>query len=323
MGYTKVWVPPSVPPMNNLTIWKLICNDIHTNILAAGLVQTSTPGQLVIDDVSTLPAINVYAGFIEYALDDDWQSALPVKLRLTFGVLREGIYNTAYSRSNTLSIQQTVIVGDANAVTIICPQSFPGASDYQNNTPYSSPGFSAFCYNKDRGFLGLFYGVGSRNKPHAYGSGSYYSGSLCVAIQRELDMDNNPTSAGAAFTFNMDRAGGDNLIQWPNAYDSSYTYYRGGAINTAHNRISYRQGRSGISTTGSKVLIEPINYPKLLPTPFPYLYSYRSTDIPAGDQFTMKAVTGEEHNFIALGNETGFIPDMIDMGNAGICMLFE
>jgi hypothetical protein len=325
MGYTKIWTPPSIPLRDNLPAWKAICNDIHENILAAGLVQTNTPGQLVIGSVSALPADNTYAGFIEYALDDDWQAGLPVVLKLSFGCGMEGLHANVSplpARTRTLHIKLSVIVNGIVAENIGCPQSYYN-SNSTVTSQLTSTGFSAFCYNKNRGFLGLFYGVGSRNKPFAHTNGSYYSGSLCIAIQRELDTENNPTSAGIAFCSNMYKSWGDTSIIWPSTYDSSYTYYYGSGINSNHNRISYRQGRAGYSTTGTKILIEPINYPKLVPTPFPYLYSYRNTDITATAQFTMKAITGEEHNFIALGNETGFIPDMLDMGNAGLCMLFE
>src|SRR5690554_3620893 len=91
MGYCRKWIPPTIPLRDNLNAWKILFQDVHDSLILAGLVQTDTPGQLVIQDVEVLPADGTFAGFIEYAFDDDLQAEAPVVIRLEYGCGAEGL----------------------------------------------------------------------------------------------------------------------------------------------------------------------------------------------------------------------------------------
>ena len=149
MGYTKKWAPPTIPLRDNLTAWKTLFNDVHDNLIAAGLVQTSTSGQLDINGVTTLPADGSFAGFIEYAFDDALQSEAPIIIKLEFGCGQEGLYYyEGYCRSRTPRIGVTILFKGVTSATYKCPQSYSYSSVGTSNSQLTDAGSSYICHGK-------------------------------------------------------------------------------------------------------------------------------------------------------------------------------
>ena len=323
MGYTKKWTPPTIPLRDNLPAWKTLFNDVHNNLIAAGLVQTSTAGQLVIDDVTALPADNTFAGFIEYAFDDALQSEAPVIIKLAFGCGNEGTGSVYYFvRSGTPRIGVTVYFRGKVVATFACPQSATVMSG-ENNTQLVDAGSSYISHDKAKGWLGVCYGAGSRNKPFASVNGSYYGATLTLFIQRQLNDNGAPVTDGlGVYHPNIGVISNEQL--WDNSIlHSSVSVYSNGMSVIGRIDMSPRIGRDGFAGGIDSVLLEPIYFPANPPTPFPYLYSYRNTSIFAGTEFEFNSVIGDPLNFVAIGNETCMSIDSVDGHRAGIAMLFE
>lgn len=327
MGYTKKWVPPTIPLRDNLAAWKTLFLDLHDNLILAGLVQTATPGQLDISAVSALPADNSYEGFREYAFTDDLQEDHPVVIMLEFGCGTEGLAHggqQAFGRTRTPRIRCSVFHSGGLVSTSFSPQGFVHPTS-NNTRQLTDTGASTICYAPERGFFGIVYGAGSRNKPFVDTAGSYYGATLALFIQRPLDMFGEP-AAGALAVY----VPGLNVQQtvsnlWTTGVVSrAYSVYcvEGGAP-VSRNDMAPRIGREGFSGTVDEAMLEPIHWPSNPPKPFPYIASYRHTDISDGVEFDFRDMYGVMRNFIALGRETSMSIDAIDGQRAGIAMLFE
>lgn len=327
MGYTKKWVPPTIPYRDTLAAWKTLFNDVHANLIAAGLVQTSTSGQLDIGSVTTLPADGAYAGFIEYAFDDALQSEAPIIIKLDFGCGWEGLdpYNGGYKiRTRTPRIGVTVLFNAVPVATFACPQDYVGAVPYsQENSQLYDAGVSYISHDKSKGWLGVCYGAGSRNKPFYHSSGSYYGATLTLFVQRQLAANGTPVSNGVAVYYPTKNANSTvDLWAW-GVLELSRSGYSNGASPVTRTDMAPRIGRDGLAGSVDAILLEPIYYPSNPPQPFPFIASYRNTMIPAGTEFEFNSVVGEPLNFVAIGNETCMSIDSIEGQRAGIAMLFE
>ena len=326
MGYTKKWTPPTIPLRDDLAAWKTLFQDLHQNLLDAGLVQSATPGQLDISAVSVLPADGTYAGFIEYEFNDALQATAPVVIKLEYGCGREGIaVGTSYGRSRTPRILVTVLFCGATAVQFGCPQSLNGAASITSQlTTY---GASTLCLSPEYGFLGVVYGAGSRNTPHAAPFGDYIGATLSLFVQRSLDASGSPT-ADALYVYSNGYSydvGSSISNFWvvgvtPRAVS---TFAPNAAATVSRTDMAPRVGRLGHSAGVDEVLLEPIFVPSSPAKAFPFIASYRHTDISAGSEFAYQPLVGPKANFIALGRETCMSIDSVDGQNAGIAMLFE
>ena len=325
MGYTKKWTPPTIPLRDNLPAWKTLFNDVHANLIDAGLVQTDTVGQLVIDDVSALPTDGTFAGFIEYAFDDALQSEAPVIIKLSYGCGIEGfcVAGLDYNRTRTPRIGVTVYFKGAVVSAFQCPQT-SNLSSSKTTTQLTNAGISYISHDKTKGWLGVCYGAESRNKPFAYGAGNYYGATLTLFVQRQLDSNGIPTSNGlAVYNPNV-----NNTVTSAEIWNNGVLYlscsvFSTGASPVNRTDMAPRIGRDGFAGGVDSVLLEPIYFPTNPPTPFPYLYSYRNTAILAGTEFEFNSVIGDPLNFVAIGNETCMSIDSIDGQRAGLAMLFE
>lgn len=323
MGYTKKWTPPTIPLRDDLTAWKTLFNDVHDNLIAAGLVQTSTAGQLDISAVSSLPADDTFAGFREYAFDDALQSEAPVIIKLEFGCGQEGLYAYGeYYRSRAPRIGVTILFKGVTSATYKCPQIYSSSYAGTSNSQLTNAGSSYICHGK--GFLGYCYGAGSRNKPFSSPYGDYYGATLTLFIQRQLDENGVPTSNGIgiyhpyiANVSNSSNVWGTGIVE------RSLSAYSNGSIVMSRSDMAPRIGRDGFAGSVDAILLEPVYYPSNPPQPFPFIASYRNTMIAAGTEFEFNSVIGEPLNFIAIGNETCISVDSVDGQRAGIAMLFE
>lgn len=328
MGYTKKWTPPTIPLRDNLTAWKTLFNDVHGNLITAGLVQTATAGQLVIDDVTTLPADGTYAGFIEYAFDDALQSEAPIIIKLEYGCGIEGYseVGTYYhngNRTRTPNIRAIVFFKGQEVAVYRCPQTYYAGGSIIT-TQLTNTGTSYICRNQDKGFLGMCYGAGSRNKPFAHRLGAYYGATLTLFIQRTLNEDGIPTANGLGVFHQTVSDSFSSVDYWgAGIVPLSNSVYSNGAIPVTRTDMAPRIGRDGFAGGVDSVLLEPIYFPTNPPTPFPFLYSYRNTVIAEGTEFEFNPVIGEPLNFIAIGNETCMSIDSVEGHRAGIAMLFE
>lgn len=327
MGYTKKWTPPTIPLRDDLAAWKTLFQDLHQNLLDAGLVQSATPGQLDISAVSVLPADGTYAGFIEYKFDDALQATAPVVIKLEYGCGREGLAsgNAAYARSRTPRILVTVLFCGAPAVQFGCPQSLDGAASVISQlTTY---GASTLCLSPEYGFLGVVYGAGSRNTPHASSLGSYIGATLSLFVQRSLDASGSPTADALyvysnGYSYGVGTGVSDFWVEGVTPRAVS-TFAPNAAAPVRRTDMAPRVGRLGYSAGVDEVLLEPIFVPSSPAKAFPFIASYRHTDISAGSEFAYQPLVGPQANFIALGRETCMSIDSVDGQNAGIAMLFE
>ena len=324
MGYTRKWVPPSIPLRNDLAAWKAICQDIHDAILLAGLTQTATAGQLVISGVATLPADGSFAGFCEYAFADALQATAPVIIKLEFGCGAEGLESSGgpYSRSRTLRIRGTVTFKGVSSRAFQWPQEVNSTGSI--TTQLTDYGTSFLAYDGTKGFLGFVYGAGSRNKPFPNDAGSYYGSSLTLFVQRTTASNGTPNGDGLAiYSPSMPSSNASTL--WaagviPPAY-SQYITTGGAAAESIH--MAVRVGANEAPTIGGQINAQEVYYGAPAIKAFPWLFTYVASGLPAGSEFSVEVFPGSTHNFVALGNETGIGVDAIIGQRGAIAMLFE
>lgn len=324
MGYTRKWVPPSIPLRDDLAAWKAICQDIHDAILLAGLTQTATAGQLVISGVAALPADGSFAGFCEYAFADALQASAPIIIKLEYGCGAEGLESSGgpYCRSRTLRIRGTVTFKGVASRAFQWPQEVNSTGSI--TTQLTDYGNSYLAYDGTKGFLGFVYGAGSRNKPLPHASGSYYGASLALFLQRSTASNGTPNGDGLAiYSPSMPASNASNL--WatgviPPAYSQ---YITGSGAATASTRMAVRVGADEAPTIGGEINAQEIYYASPAIKPFPWLFSYIVSGMPAGAEFSAEVFPGSTHNFVALGNETCIGLDTIIGQRGAIAMLFE
>lgn len=325
MGYTKKWIPPTIPLRDNLPAWKTLFQDVHDNLLLAGLVQTATPGQLDISGVGVLPADGSYAGFVEYAFDDALQATTPIVIKLEYGCGVEGLYSYggASNRSRTPRIRATVTCNGKTSSTFACPQSFQVSGS--GTSQLTAVGTSWLTYNPAQGFFGCVYGAGSRNKPFADNAGSYYGATLTLLVQRSTDAAGQPTAAGVSlYTPYLESSNSSNL--WASGVlppaMGQYIDAATGAL-PARNDLAVRLGGNSNSVIGGEIQTQQIfsTTPRL--KPWPSIVSYNVDDVPAGTEFMLEVFPGAPQNFVALGNETSIGIDALIGQRGAVAMLFE
>lgn len=329
----KTWIPPTIPLRDNLPAWKLICNDIHDNLLLAGLVQTDDTGQLDIDAVSVLPADNTYAGYRMYRFNDPLQATYPILIRLDFGCGVEGLYDSA--RSRTLNIK-TVIGTNTNgngdllgvkSIEYKAPQSI-NLNPLASNSQLTNSGISYLSYNESNGSFVFLYGVGSRNKPFSNSYG-YYGCSLAIFIQRTKNLSGELDGTGLAcfgcdLTFSMSSWISSN---YPNFcyYSSIYQIEKGctrvstltDVLNTS-NLLMPLVGTPGTRAFGAEVGLQPIYMQTPYLQTWPSVFTYYADDIPEGSIIDVNGT-----NFMTIGRDTGIIPDNRNLWNTGLAIIWE
>ena len=326
MGYTKKWIPPTIPLRDNLAAWKTLFQDVHDNLLLAGLVQTATPGQLDIADVIALPADGSYAGFVEYAFDDALQATTPIVIKLEYGCGIEGLYpyGSGSVRSRTPRIRATVTCNGKTSSTFECPQSFQSSGS--GTSQLTALGICYLVYNPAQGFFGCVYGAGSRNKPFIDGNGSYYGATLTLFVQRSTDAAGQPTAAGVSL-YAPDLSTGQTVgslwasgvLQPAMIQDIDAAT---GAL-PARNDLALRLGGISNSMIGGEIQTQQIFSATPRLKPWPSIVSYNVDDVPAGTEFMLEVFPGAPQNFVALGNETSIGIDWLIGQRGAVAMLFE
>ena len=324
MGYTRKWVPPTIPLRDNLPAWKLICQDIHDALLLAGLTQTATAGQLDIAGVAALPADNSYAGFREYAFSDALQATAPVILKLEFGCGMEGLSSyPLYDRSRTIRVRGTVTFKGVASRAFAWPQEL-NVNSASVTTQLTNLGTSYLSYDPAKGFLGFVYGAGSRNKPHASTEGSYYGATLTIFLQRDTDANGAPNANGLAIyspslTLNNTSSLWTNGVM-PTAFSQ---YLTGSRASAAYTTMAIRIGGAQAPVIPGKVNVQEMFYAAPELKPFPWMVTYIQNGLPEGTEFDLEVFPGTTHKFIGLGNETNISTDRIIGQRGAIAMLFE
>lgn len=314
MAYCRKWVPPTIPLRDDIEAWKLLFNDLHENMLLAGLAQTDTPGQIDFDEVAELPADGDYAGFIEYAFTDGLQIDAPVILRLDFGCGREGLYaHNGHARSRTPRVKAKVSFKGIWSSEFFLPQGYGVSAG--GTSQLTSAGVSYICLDYNRGFFGICYGAGSRNKPYASNSyGKYTGSSFTVFLQRAVDDNHNPSGAGLAIYMpDLTSAMSSGLLPV-----SKVEYLTGLNPNISSDNYAHMVGGLDYPTVSGNVLFQDVFMPGNKPKPWVTLKTYVSSAIPEGSEILIDGV-----NYITIGNETGFSVDHIVGEGAGLAMLFE
>lgn len=334
MGYTKRWIPPSIPLRNDLPAWKLIFNDLHDNLIEAGLVQTGDTGQLDIDAVAALPADNTYAGYRMYRFNDALQATSPIFIKIEFGCGPEGLSassNTGQRRGRCLRTRVTygketngagIFVGNETA-----PSTFPQAlaSTSTGATQLTHHGTSYACFNEEAGFFGFIYGVGSRNKPFAVSgsnSGEYYGSTIAIIVQRSLSDAGVPTSDGFA-SLGSDLQTTYNGVWSSNAVTGNIIQYISPSYKSNGALLASRYGGTSDTIIDNKIQCEPVFMMTPELKPWSALCTYRTIDMIEGTEFTIETIPGKPQNFIALGNETSLPVDQVVGQFASFAMLFE
>lgn len=313
MAYIKEWDPPMAMAMGNLTTWKAICGDLHQNLLDAGLVQTSTPGQLDISSVSTIPAENSYAGFIEYGFDDDLQATDPVVIKIEYGLGRAGLSN--YAAQKIIRLRITVIFNAQESVAIGHPQSH---STSYNSTITQNIGKSFLFYDKEGGRLFVAYGVGAvMTFDSGLTSAGSYVGSiltLCVERTRTNGVEDN-RGVIAAFTGFTGINTGSNWVG--GAYYGTNSSIRTQAIMSdgpvdPYRNMGLRPGRTNIPYIGTNVQLHPVFAVTPYLEPFTCFRTYVHSQISFDSEFDVTVAPGDTRAFKAIGNETCWLIDGLD-----------
>lgn len=329
MGYTKKWIPPGIPYRDNLAAWKQVFGDLHQSILDAGLVQTSTAGQLDIQSVSVLPADGAFAGFIEYAFNDGLQATAPVVIKIEYGCGIEGLADVGSNlrRTRTLRTRSTVSIAGNSGYSYQAPQAYNNSGT--GTTQLTSEGFSTIVYSPERGFFGIVYGAGSANKPFQYAEGGYYGSRLSLFVQRSIDEDGTP-NGGGVMVYGPNVSGSQpsdsfwasGILQVSLA---SYTPVSGATITST--LAAQRIGGNSYAVIGGEVQMQEIFALTPKPVAFPYIVSYAaevsSPSIPQWTEFGLEVFPGTTANFVALGIETSLSIDPYVGHRAGVAMLFE
>lgn len=322
MRKAKTWIPPTIPLRNDLPAWQILCHDIHDNLIESGLVQTETEGQLDFDAVTELPPDGEFAGFREYWFVDSLHETTPIRIRLDFGCGVEGLYTSTsnYIRGRTPRIKCSVDCGGLTAGTEY-PQEIDGTPNVTSQL--TSPGVSYYSADTEQGFYCFFYGVGSRNKPFANGTGAYYGSSLNIIIQRFTDENNDPIGggfctwhAGLDYIYNMAWTSG--IL--PTA--KMFTVTPAGVSSSSQSAISPFFSE-GTTFAGASHF-----YPVFMKTPngirqMPNVVTYRTQDVAAGTTFKLQLAGPTEKTFIAIGNETSMGVCQLSGQNRSIAFMFE
>lgn len=327
MAYCKKWIPPTIPLRDNLTAWKTLFTDLHDNMIAAGLVQTDTVGQLDFDGVTVLPADGSFAGFREYAFGDALQVSAPVLIKIEFGCGCEGLYDNSSARSRTPRVRAVISFLGRESIPFQCPQALNYAA---LSTPQLiSEGVSYISHQPSKGFFGFVYGAGSRNKPFANSRGSYYGATFSCFIQRTTDEHGNPTPNGL-MVYAPNLSGNGETTLWtggdlPGAYSQ---YIDGDEAVGASQMTAMRLGGNANSVQDGEILVQQVFcMSKKDRIAFPWIVTYAAEhdahSIPEGTEFMLEVYPGTESRFVAVGNETCISTGYPDYQRAGIAMLFE
>ena len=316
MGYTHAWVPPAIAASNDLTSWKLICQDIHTQMLASGLSAGTDTGQLDITAVTPLPTSGTFAGYKMYQMDDG--VSLPIYIKLEFGVGVSGLSTYGYGSFKTLRIRVTIGSSTDGTGTVtgnVIQYSCPQGVNYADGGTYASPtsyGYSFICYNPDRGFLGIMYqGEGGRNESiQGAGGNNYglYSGStLTILIQRTCDEDGVPTNTGYNVIYpNLATNNNTNeLWNYGNLPISQGEYYDGtdGTVSqpTAQWSRALTHPYMGKTALDSPVIFNNMNGMSEMNCVLVGKLAATS----AGQELEVTIATGITQNMMCIGRETG------------------
>ena len=325
MGYTRKWVPPTIPLRDNLPAWKLICQDIHDALLLAGLTQTATAGQLDIAGVAALPADGSYAGFREYAFSDALQATAPVILKLEFGCGTEGLAAGYYyyNRSRTIRVRGTVTFKGVASQAFVWPQEFNDISA-SITTQLTNLGTSYLSYDPAKGFLGFVYGAGSRNKPQSQTDGGYHGATLTVFLQRDTDPNGAPNANGLAiYSPSLPVRDGENL--WTDGIlpAAFCQYLTESGASASYTTMATRIGGVQAPVIPGQLNVQEMFYAAPELKPFPWMVTYTQNGLPEGAEFDIEVFPGTTHKFIGLGNETNIGTDQIIGQRGAIAMLFE
>lgn len=326
MAYCKKWIPPTIPLRDDLPAWKTLFADLHDNMIAAGLVQTDTVGQLDFDDVTVLPADGTFAGFREYAFNDTLQATAPVLIKIEFGCGVEGLY-TYTSRARTPRVRTVISFSGQESIAFQCPQGMDGYGDITSQL--ISEGVSYISHQPSKGFFGFVYGAGSRNKPLANGYGGYYGATFSCFIQRTTDGHGSPTPDGL-MVYAPNLPGQDIGALWTSGnLSGAYSQYIDGvgAVD-ASQMTAMRLGGNANSVHDGEILVQQVFcMSKKDRIAFPWVVSYAAEhnahSIPEGAEFMLEVYPGTESRFVAVGNETSISTGYPDYQRAGIAMLFE
>ncbi len=160
MGYTKQWISPAVPTGNSATDWKNICQDIHNNMISAGLVWHPVSGHL--ENFDVWPSNKTYGGFRIYRVNDaQSQAGNHIFIRIDFGTGESGMASsTAISlfvtRSPRFKVQVGIsvdgngVIGDLSSpVQYACPHTFLTSAIGTQATAANTPGACYITSNPD------------------------------------------------------------------------------------------------------------------------------------------------------------------------------
>lgn len=323
MGYVKKWIPPFVE-RNNLANWKEQIDDIEFNMISSGIQRvTDVEGQLDLDTVTALPAIDQYAGFRIYSINDGLHAIAPIYFRLDFGNGCQGLYSSeSYLMRDVLAIRVrffTEFQTDGTPINPIgdfrYPQAYnPGVGSNTNSRNIN--GMSYICKNDEFGFFGFVQGSGARVSPSNY-YGNYESATLAILIQRTTDAAGYPTPEG--FTVfgssapNFNSGGGPTDTNgYPNNAPASFVQsfvYESKVMSVKSDLMAPRLGGAVSDVVGT--IVEPqYIYSK---TPFiktvDNLLTYKHTTMAPGTEFNIEMYPGQQRTMVTLGQGSGLIPD--------------
>lgn len=336
MGYTKTWIPPSVPFRADLNAWKVIVNDLHDNLIQAGLVQTDDTGQLDVDSVTVLPEDLTYAGYRLYRFNDALQASCPIFIKLDIGCGSEGMGSSSnYRRSRCLNIQVTVSnatdgSGGLEVMSPVIRSRYPQGYNQAGGsvtTQLVSAGTSFACSNTDSGFFGFVYGAGSRNNPLASQYGAYTGCTLALFIQRDTI---NGIPADTGFSVYLQRSYASSSSGGEIAGDDYKSMYwkvtKGSNSTIQSNNAFVRQMGNIVSPLSGVAQLHPVSIidgeGRL--SQCPSLFTYRTEDIQTGNIIDVALTPGTpSKKFIALGPHMMFRTDHYTTEETSIAMLYE
>lgn len=324
--YTRRWIP-TYAPSTDLGDWKDLYKELNSDLLTAGLVSADDEGALDLDDVTGLPSLDNYAGYRLFAFNDELQEDAPVIIKLEYGVGRITTTPNAGNSANDKypRLRMSVIFNGHASTTWKCPVASNTHSNSPANTQAFIPGDSFITVSPERGFFGLVAGADAYYS--TYSTSSSMRGAVAAFfVGRTCDESGLPTDEGVVI-FGPDLAaeGSAILNHWGNGnYEPMKGQYisADGSVSLIEKNWGSRIG--GVSNTmvdGDRI-VQNVFYQAPEIRTFPWLVSYKNTDMLIGTEFSLDLFAGGSTNFIALGNRISVGVDAASGNMAALAMVF-
>lgn len=338
--FSKAWLP-SMPLLHeDLTAYKVHILNIHDAFIEAGLVQTDTPGQMVVQELQELPPKvqdPTYTDFLEYELNDFRSEEEPITIRLYFSRASESGYSGASNPIDNaafgyrMTIVPDISIGDSPPIRF----NPSPCSTYRSSAPSTTPTWaptSTECYitrDSAAGFFGVCISPSTRSISASVGEyrrGEFQTSTITIFIARlegggAVAMTSGVPSGYTASGFRrrMSRSALSTAFELSTGLETISTFGLFPRLDTSYTTV--RGGGVPVFPITTQTDGGIVNFPGVVIVP---------PSVGVGALFTSD-ISGEDRTYISLGKDTGIFMGNIDSSSTSlstaddfhIAMLFE